>query len=73
MYKNSLYFGQRGSGGFYGDFAVVGDRGCDLDGLAGYVRSLVQAHLTLYHAGPEAHRFGQLVIDVAPERFLCNR
>lgn len=64
------YFGQRCSGAFDGDFTVVCDRGRDLDGLAGHVRTLVQAYLTLDHTGPQAHRLGQLVIDVAPERFL---
>lgn len=64
------YLGQRCSGRFDGNFAVVGDSGRDLDRLAGHIGSLVQAHLTLDHAGAQAHGFRQLVIDVAAKRFL---
>lgn len=69
---DSTHLRQRSSGRFNGNFAVVGDRSSDLNGLAWHIGTLVQTHLTLDQTGSQAHGLWQFVIDVAPERFLRN-
>lgn len=52
---DSTHLRQRSSGRFNGNFAVVGDRSGDLNGLAWHIGTLVQTHLTLDQTGSQAH------------------
>jgi hypothetical protein len=55
-----------------GDFAVVGDRGPDGDGLSGHVASSVESDSAGDRAGSHA-RQTDLVLDLAVERLLENK
>ncbi len=51
------------------DFAAVGDRGPDGDGLPGHVSAAVEPHATHHRARGPA-RQADLVLDLAVERLL---
>ncbi len=55
-----------------GDFAVVGDRGPDGDGLSGHVASAVESDSAGDRAGSHA-RQTDLVLDLTVERLLENK